>query len=180
MIGFLKCILYLAMVGIGVFFIGRLIPKKLSYWRFPYKPFDFEKNGEIYCALDICKWRNKLPDMSKVFTRIMPAKKLPKKMTTQNMGRMVQETCIAELTHGLLCFMGLGCVFIWEGMGGRILFLLYLLGNIPFILIQRYNRPKLVRLLEKIRSRRSEYERNEQELIYEKGSDIKLQHGARA
>lgn len=81
---------------------------------------------------------------------------------------------------GLLCIMGLGCPLIWKSIGGWILFALYLLGNIPFILIQRYNRPKLVRLLKRLQLREIADNRKEQETTYEESSDIKLQYGARA
>lgn len=178
--GFFKCFLYLVTVGIISFFIGRLVPKKFCYLRFPYRSFAFEKNGKIYKRMGICKWKDKLPDMSEIFPEFMPAKKLPKKMTVQNMEQMVQETCVAEFIHSLLCFFGIGCPLIWKGTGGWFIFLIYLLGNIPFILIQRYNRPKLVRLLKRVWLRETANERKEQEVINEENFDIKLQHRARA
>lgn len=178
--GFFKCFLYLAGISFGFFFVGRLIPKKFHYLRFPHISFGFEKNGEIYNKIGIRKWQNKLPDMSRIFSAFMPAKKLPEQVNAQNIEQMVQETCVAELTHVLLCIMGLGCPLIWKSIGGWILFALYLLGNIPFILIQRYNRPKLVRLLKRLQLHKTVDERKEQEIIYEEGSDIKLQHRARA
>lgn len=177
---FIKCFLYLAVISFSFFFIGRLMPKKFHYLRFPYISFGFEKDGEIYNKIGIRKWQNKLPDMSRIFSAFMPAKKLPRQMNVQNMERMVQETCVAEFTHGLLCIMGLGCPLIWKSIGGWILFALYLLGNIPFILIQRYNRPKLVRLLKRLQLREATGERKEQEITYEESSDIKLQYRARA
>ena len=61
---------------------------------------------------------------------------------------MIQETCIAEFVHIVLFVLGFGCVLIWEGPGGWMAAAVYnLLGNVPFILIQRYNRPRLQRLL---------------------------------
>ena len=61
---------------------------------------------------------------------------------------MIGETCIAELTHGLLCFAGLALPAIWPGAGGIILCIIYIVfGNLPFLLIQRYNRPRLQKLL---------------------------------
>lgn len=177
---FVKCFLYLAVTSINFFFVGRLIPKKFHYLRFPYISFGFEKNGDIYNKISIRKWQNKLPDMSRIFSALMPVKKLPRQMNVRNMERMVQETCVAEFIHVLLCIMGLGCPLIWKSIGGWILFVLYLLGNIPFILIQRYNRPKLVRLLKRLQIREASGERKEQEITYEESSDIKLQYRARA
>lgn len=51
---------------------------------------------------------------------------------------------MAETTHFLVAVMGLYCAKIWRG-GGLILSLLYFIWNLPFVLIQRYNRPRLIR-----------------------------------
>ena len=60
---------------------------------------------------------------------------------------MIQETCVAELVHGLLCLSGLACLKLWPGMGGAIITLLNLVVNLAYVAIQRYNRPRLLRLL---------------------------------
>ena len=100
------------------------------------------------------QWQAKVPDMSRLFKKLMPAKALTQK-TAQDLPIMIQETCVAELTHGLLCFAGLALLKIWRGPGGVILTVIYIVfGNLPFLLIQRYNRPRLQRLLEK-QSRRA-------------------------
>ena len=68
--------------------------------------------------------------------------------TFSDLPRMIQETCVAEMIHVLLSLTGLGCLVIWPGIGGVLVTAVYiLLGNLPFILIQRYNRPRLQRLL---------------------------------
>lgn len=101
-----------------------------------------------------------MPDMSKILPDMMPSKKLPKKATSEQLERMVQETCVAELIHNLLCFLGFGCVLLWKGAGGWIIALLYMMGNIPFSIIQRYNRPKLVQIMQKLKCRESISNRN--------------------
>lgn len=152
--GLLKCIFYLAVVGLIFFLVGRIIPKKwLRYDRFPYRPFAFEKDGKIYHTLRIHRWREKLPDMSKILPGMIPSKKLPKKATSEQLERMVQETCVAELIHNLLCILGFGSVLLWKGAGGWLIALLYMMGNIPFSIIQRYNRPKLVQIMQKLKYR---------------------------
>ena len=65
----------------------------------------------------------------------------------------MKETCVAESVHIILCLLGLGLLAIWPGPGGMVMTALYLLlGNLPFIVIQRYNRPRLLSLLEKKRA----------------------------
>ena len=60
---------------------------------------------------------------------------------------MIKETCIAEAAHLALMIMGFGCASIWEGKGGVVISIVYFIVNIPFVLIQRYNRPRLRRIL---------------------------------
>lgn len=144
----LKCLIYLAAIGLVSFLIGRILPK--SWFRFDaalFRPFSFEKNGKIYVKLGVKKWKERVPDMSRIVPFIMPSKKLPKTVDCAQLSLMLQETCIAEWIHAALCIAGAGCIFLWKGVGGWIIFILNIIGNLPFIIIQRYNRPKLVRLL---------------------------------
>lgn len=116
----LHCILYLGTVGIIIFVLGRVVPKRWFDSRsFPWKSFEWEHGGRIYNKLKIKTWQNKLPDMSKICTKIMP----PKKMVSTDRDRiivMLQETCIAEITHVALILLSLECLEIWDGIGGII------------------------------------------------------------
>ena len=77
---FIKCILYLLVICIMVFFIGRLFPRRwINENKFPFKSYHWEKNGKIYDKLAIKKWKTKLPDASIVLHRIIP-KLYPKKI----------------------------------------------------------------------------------------------------
>ena len=142
----LKCILYLAAIGAASFVIGRLLLKSwLHEDRFPFRPFAFERQGKLYEKLKIKSWQNKLPDMSRLCKHCMPAKKMNAD-TLWELPLMIKETCVAEFIHLLLPLAGLYCLRLWPGAGGIVVTLLYFLGNLPFVLIQRYNRPRLQRL----------------------------------
>lgn len=144
----LYCAIYFAVTGILSFIIGRIFPKNVfKYDKFPFKSFGFENGGKIYTKIGINKWQNKVPDMSKIFKHFMPAKNLSGGVDSQRLHTMILETCEAEVTHLLLCVTGLYCLWLWPGAGGVVVYAIYaLFGNVPFILIQRYNRPRLVRL----------------------------------
>ncbi len=148
---FVHCVIYGAILGVISFVIGRILPKKwFSYEAFPYKQFKWEQGGAVYNRLRIRKWQKAVPDMSRIFSRWMPPKKLSGCPNAETLELMLQETCIAEFTHGWLCVAGLACIRIWPGPGGVILTFVYIaLGNLPFILIQRYNRLRLAKLMEK-------------------------------
>lgn len=144
---FLHCMLYLALTGAVGFVAGRLLPRG---WPDPYRgwwrSFPFERQGRIYEKLKIRRWQKKVPDISRILPQLMPAKRLEGR-DLQRLPEMIRETCVAELTHWLLCLAGLYCLRLWRGVGGTVMALLNVLGNLPFILIQRYNRPRLKRLL---------------------------------
>lgn len=143
------CILYFAVTGILGFIAGRLIPKKwFRYDAPPYRCLPFEKEGAIYNKLKIKAWQNKVPDMSRIFPRLMPPKRLDPKADAAALRVMLQETCAAEFIHSALCITGLGCFFIRGSRYKGLFYILYvLLLNLPFIIIQRYNRPRLAKLL---------------------------------
>lgn len=141
-----SCVRYMMGLGVVSFVMGRLVPRRwIRPGRFPWRSASWEPR--LYRALRIKRWQDKVPDMSRVFTRLMPAKRLTRE-TLCDLSRMIDETCVAEGTHVLLCVAGLYMLHLWPGAGGAALTAVYiLLGNLPFILIQRYNRPRLVRLL---------------------------------
>ena len=143
---FLYSFLYILSVGFLVFILGRLYPRKwLRVDCFPFKSFKFEKNGTIYNKLKIMKWKTKLPDASLIITKILP-RFMPKKRLDdeKKIPTLINETCIAEATHVVAAILGFGCVFVWDGIGGWIMSILFLLFNIPFIIMQRFNRPRLI------------------------------------
>ena len=145
--GLRKCFWYLISVSVLSFFVGRVLPKK--WFRadsFPYRAFSFENNGKIYEKLRIQKWQNRVPDMSRILPFMMPAKRLTS-ISSEKMPRMIQETCVAELIHCMNSIAGLYCIVICPEIEGWITSFFYAaVLNFPFVLIQRYNRPRLVRL----------------------------------
>ena len=123
---FWKCFWYLFWLSNLGFIIGRILPKHWFVWTlYPYRPYEFEEGGHFYDKFGIRKWQSKVPDMSKVFKKIMPAKALRTKPTKESLTLMIQETCIAEFIHRTVGILGFFCVFIWKGTGGWVLSLIY-------------------------------------------------------
>ena len=144
---FLYALLYIAALGILSHFVGQALPRAwFSAEKFPYRAAEWEKGGKVYEKLGIKRWKDFLPDMS----RIMPdmvKKKVTKQSREQGMGVLIAETCVAECVHFWLIILSLGMAAVF--------WLVYnILGNVPFMIIQRYNRPRLV-LLEQRRKRRA-------------------------
>lgn len=145
--------LYVIALGIAAHFIGEAIPAaSFHYDRFPYRAWRWERDGRIYDGLRIRKWKDRLPDMSRVMPDMVP-KRLGKSPTSSDAWRLVRETCRAEIVHLGLCICAPAIYFFWWSWIGVMLVCLTVLGNLPFILIQRYNRPALVRLAERLEIR---------------------------
>lgn len=143
-------IVYVAFIGIAAHFVGEALPRRFfSEKRFPFKVYSFEMGGRIYEYIGIKQWKTKLPDMSKICTDMMP-KRVKLKITSDEADKLIKETCIAEFMHIILCILSVGVYFIWKNKTGFWLTLVCIFANIPFILIQRYNRPNLVRLRDKL------------------------------
>lgn len=151
--GFRNCCLYIAAMGLVGFFAGRLLPKRwFDYDAPPFRALSFENGGHFYRKLGIHRWHKRLPDMSRILPGLMPPKRVVAHISAEQAEIMVQETCIAECIHVVLSLLGLALPFLWPGPGGILFCAVYILaGNVPFILIQRFNRPKLRMLLDKCR-----------------------------
>ncbi len=153
---FIYAIIYIAVLGIASHFIGQALPRAhFSAGKFPYRTAEWEKNGRVYERLGIKRWKDLMPDMS----RIMPD--MVKKKLTRNIvcgegyDTLIRETCVAECVHYWLIALSAGIFLFWRGALAAAFWLVYnVLGNVPFIIIQRYNRPRLV-LLEQRRLRRA-------------------------
>ena len=155
----LKCAIYCAVAGTVGFFFGRLISKcPMRPDKGLFRCYAFEKNGALYEKLNIRKWQAKVPDMSRILPFLMPPKNLSGDYA-QRLPVMIRETCVAEITHITVSILGLPCLRIWPGMGGvTVTAIFILLLNAPYILIQRYNRPRLIRLYRKLQAREEKKE----------------------
>ncbi len=87
--------------------------------------------------------------MSKVCKKMVP-KTFDFSDDSECLKKLVYETCIAEFIHFVQILLGFYCRIIWKGPGGTTMALIWMFGNLPFIMIQRYNRPKMMRTYKKM------------------------------
>ncbi len=146
------CVAYLAVISVLSHVVGELLPRK---WfredQFPFRTFAWENGGKLYEKLKIKKWKTKVPDLSKIFKYMVPKRVVSyNDAKSSDFEELVKETCVAELIHTVNCVISFFVIFIAKNIVGVIFYVLYVLGNLPFILIQRYNRPHLLRVKEKM------------------------------
>ena len=164
---------FVAVFGVLAHLLGLIIPKScLHYDSFPFEAFGWEKGGRFYNKFGVSRWMAKLPDMSRIIP-YMFRKKLDPQMDKDNVLLFINETCLAELIHWILVFSAPFLMMLVDGITGKVFTLLYAFCNMPFIMIQRYNRPKLVRLYKRQLKRDMQRQMRE-EAMADEGADIVL------
>lgn len=111
-----------------------------------FKERAFEKNGRFWRnVFNVHRWKDKLPDGASLFHAGYKKKTLQKN-DLPTISTFIKETKRAELTHWLL-LVPAPFFFLWNPIwAGWVMIFYALLANVPFILIQRYNRIRLTRI----------------------------------
>lgn len=147
---FMTTIIIFAITGLVGFACGELFPRRwVRYNKFPYNQYRWENGGRIYMKLKVNKWKDKVPDMSVIFKGMFPKSSIAQSRTTEYFEKFVIETCVAEAVHIGLMIGAFMVLFVFQNAWGLIASLLYAAGNLPFVLIQRYNRPRFKLLMER-------------------------------
>lgn len=147
-------VLYTAILGVVSHYVGQALPRRwFDPTRFPYRSFAWEQEGSIYRKIGVHKWKDLVPDMSKVMPDMIP-KRVGLRETSEEAVILVQETCVAEAVHGVLMVLAAGNYLICSNLAGLLLALFdAIFLNLPYWIIQRYNRPKLLRVAERLRKK---------------------------
>ena len=142
--------LWFVLQSAPAFFCFRLPVRAFDPARFPYRMFSWEKDGTAYDRLvRVSVWKRFLPDGAAV-AKGGYRKKSMRDFSRENLERFVAESCRAELTHWLaiLPFWVFG--LFAPPVVLPIMFVYALAVNLPCIIAQRYNRPRVVRVLRKM------------------------------
>lgn len=155
---FLRNILILCSSGAAAGIIFAIIPARFFNLSFFRKFYTFEKCGMFYEKnLKITLWKDKLPQFSKMFHIGYNKDRIPVK-DIDHYERFILETIRAEITHSFLIiispFYYLVNTFGW----GSFSVLASIVSNLPFIAIQRYNRIRVTRILDKLKNKFSKIE----------------------
>lgn len=132
---------------------GRICLKLPERLFSPYAPFfrphPWEDGGKTYQRVfRVHTWKKFLPDSGSLI-RGSYKKRTLDSFTKKSLDRFLMESCRAEMTHWLaiLPFWTFG---LFAPTRVILYMLIYaILVNVPCIIAQRYNRPRILRLLEK-------------------------------
>jgi len=149
--------LYVICMGILCGFIGALIPRTFDPEKGIFRYRKFEENGNVYDQVfKIRKWKDKVFDLSQASTRIEKKNFQHGVNILEKTERLIQETCVAELTHwGIIILSPL--LFVFCRNGWMLFFdFFYVLSNLMDIMIQRYNRPRLLKIQKRNKAHESD------------------------
>lgn len=135
-------------IHLGLAWLGTRLPAGLfdpASW--PYRSRTWERGGRLYQRLfAVRSWKGLLPDGAAMFAGGFPKASL-REMSEEYLRRFIVETCRGEAVHWavLLCSP---LFFLWNPRWAGLVMVAYgLAANLPCIIVQRYNRARLRRLL---------------------------------
>lgn len=131
-----------------VLFAKKLNPNIFDPDKKMYKEKPWEKGGLFYTKLlHINKWKDSLPQHigRNGFSKRHLMK--PSKLSVSYIKQFILETCRAEWNHLMCCLFAIISFLINPFTYAIIFSLVSIFTNIPYILIQRYNRIRLNKLL---------------------------------
>lgn len=113
-----------------------------------FRAYRFEKEGRIYdIVFRVSRWKHLLPDGGSVLKKQGFKKRKLNSFTDENLNRFLIESARGEMTHWL-AILPFWIFWFFTPPGVPWLMLCYaLLVNMPCIIAQRYNRPRVARLL---------------------------------
>ena len=139
-------------IGVMAFFIGEKLPReKFNPEKFPFACWKWENEGKFYDKLGLRYWKTHVPDMSKYIPKAF-SKQGNFSRDPEHLRRLVLETCSAETVHWAL--IAVSFVFpIFMDELGVLAMILYIIGNLASIVIQRYNRPRIMKIIHILETR---------------------------
>lgn len=148
---FLCFILWPIFQALGAYVSHKIPDRFLSYSLFLYRAHRWEKNGEIYKQIfKVDKWKTYLPESSSLIKGSYNKKKIDN-FSKDSLDKFLLESCRAEMTHwlGILPFWIFGLFTPARVVG--YMFIYAMAVNLPCIIVQRYNRPRIIKLLAKLK-----------------------------
>lgn len=132
----------------------QFIPDKfLSYSAFLFRERKWEKGGKIYKKIfRVNKWKGYLPDGG-AMVKGGYAKKSISDFSKENLNKFLIESCRAEIVH-LIAILPFWVFGLFAPPIVIPIMLIYALAvNMPCVIVQRYNRPRFIKLLHKTKAK---------------------------
>jgi glycosyl-4,4'-diaponeurosporenoate acyltransferase len=143
-------LLFFLLISVVISLIAEKLPNSLYNYKFwLFKEKSWEKGGRFYEKWFVVKsWKCRLPEISD-FLKSRFTKKHLNNNNKEYLKVFLMESCKSEFTHWMIIVSSL-FFYINEDLPSVIsIFFLSCILNVPYIIIQRYNRPRIIKLLDK-------------------------------
>ncbi len=149
------CFLVWPVLQVGAALICIYLPDRcFSPECFLFRTHHFEQKGRIYDRIfHVSRWKHLLPDGGMIWNKRSFRKKKLDSFSKESLERFLVESARGELTHllAILPFWVFG--FFAPPQVTWYMLVYALLVNLPCVIAQRYNRPRVHRLLQRINAR---------------------------
>ncbi len=121
-----------------------------------FRTWNFEQEGRLWQQLvKVQYWKRHLPDGKHINPNIVSKTTFDISNNMNEIRQFILETRRAELVH-LLSIIPI-IAFFKSSKSVKIINLFYvIIANVPCVIVQRYNRPKLIRIYLKMRKRKGD------------------------
>lgn len=145
----LNIIIFLVLSTVITYLTEKLPDRIYNYNMWVFKEREWEKKGSFYKRiLKVRIWKAFLPELSEYVKGVFPKKHI-KQRNREYLSKYIMESCKSEFTHWSIIASSLLFQLWsdwWVSFG---VFITAIVLNLPYIIIQRYNRPRVVQVMER-------------------------------
>ncbi|MGP0637613.1 glycosyl-4,4'-diaponeurosporenoate acyltransferase [Staphylococcus xylosus] len=157
----MKKIIYIALYWFIVQMIIAQLGTRISYKFLEkdnkyFRSWNFEQEGRLWQQLvKVQHWKNYLPDGQNINPNIKSKETFDCSKNMSEVQQFILETRRAEIVHLLSIFPVIA--FFKSSKQIKIINFVYvIIANVPCMIVQRYNRPKLIRIYKKLLKRKGD------------------------
>jgi len=138
---------------IGAALLALAVPApRFHYDSFFFRAHSWEREGRVYERFGIKRWKKYLPDGAAAFKNGYRKKHLTD-FSPSGLETFLAESCRAELSHWLAILPFFVFGFFCPPIVIPLMFLYAVMVNLPCILAQRYNRPRILKICRRLPKR---------------------------
>lgn len=145
---FASNIMFFLFLSVLITYISNKVPEAVYYYKgWLFKEREWEKGGQFYQdKLKVKNWKKHMPELGDFVKSVFP-KKYIREYSKEYLLVYLTESCKAELTHWAIILSTL-IMGLWNDFNMTLLMLIIAFSlNIPFVIIQRFNRPRILRIM---------------------------------
>lgn len=139
----------LSSVLISIIF-EKLPDSMFNYQKKIFQMKKWEEQGEIYNKIfKVKKWKDKVLELSDVIKSVFPKKHI-NTYSKDYLNKYLIQSCRAELAHITIILSTFGYALENQISTFHNMFILAVVLNLPYIIIQRFNRPRIIKYINRL------------------------------